>query len=372
MEIYLEDNFDLSRTGEVCDQIEAVAKECGVKIDSMNLDRGSTGLAKIEIKARETHRIPIDRVENLPFVARVARLLPSYKLISRKFNPAPLEIHIHGNSRIGAGHFLWTVGPCAVEEENLYHEIIDAIMGVKFPAEANMHVAFRGFVDKNRTSVYSWEGIRDEGLPWIRAMRDKYNCAVANEIMSIADIDKYRQDGTFDILQVGTRSAEFARLFDALAKTNFTVYLKNGRGNTIDEFLNYAERIVAGGNPKVVLVVRGTQTTNPKHLRNAAALEWGPVLRGLTRQPVVFDCSHSVGQRELVVDAMMAAVAAGFDGLETDVHAAPERAKVDGRQALLPEIYEAMAKYVAEARLAYLDRHRTFTERGYMGHFMNP
>lgn len=370
MEIYLEENFDLAHTGEVCERIEAVAAECGVTIDSLNLDRGTTGLTKIEVKARETHRIPIDRVENLPYVARVARLLPAWRQISRKYDPTPREIHIHGESRIGAGHFLWTVGPCAVEEENLYYEIIDAIMGVRFPEEARMHVAFRGFVDKNRTSVYSWEGICDEGIPWVIAMRNKYGVAVANEIMQISDIERYQ--GVFDILQVGTRSAEFARLFDALGKTDFTIYLKNGRGNTIDEFLNYAERIVAGGNEKVVLVVRGTQTTNPKYLRNAAAIEWGPALRGLTRQPVVFDCSHSVGQRELVVDAMMAAVSAGYDGLESDVHAAPGRAKVDGRQALLPEVFEAMAGFVVEARLAYLERHRLFEERGYMNTFMNP
>ncbi|OFW63766.1 MAG: hypothetical protein A2135_04920 [Actinobacteria bacterium RBG_16_67_15] len=65
---------------------------------------------------------------------------------------------------------------------------------------------------------------------------------------------------------------------------------------------------------------------------------------------MIVDPSHSGGRKALVAPLARAAVAAGADGVMIDVHPAPETAKVDGPQAILPgEFTELMAEIRAVA-----------------------
>ncbi len=54
------------------------------------------------------------------------------------------------------------------------------------------------------------------------------------------------------------------------------------------------------------------------------------------------DPSHSAGHKHLVAPLAKAAVAVGADGFMVDVHPAPDTAKVDGAQALLPADFAAL------------------------------
>ena len=64
------------------------------------------------------------------------------------------------------------------------------------------------------------------------------------------------------------------------------------------------------------------------------------------------DPTHGIGLREHIAAMAMAAVAAGADALMVEVHNAPEMAKSDGEQALLPEEFNDLVgrvRKVAEA-----------------------
>jgi 3-deoxy-7-phosphoheptulonate synthase len=74
--------------------------------------------------------------------------------------------------------------------------------------------------------------------------------------------------------------------------------------------------------------------------RNTLDLNAVPVLKAETHLPVVVDPTHGVGVREFIPSMALAAVAAGADSIMVEVHNAPEQAKSDGEQALLPIDFE--------------------------------
>ena len=78
-----------------------------------------------------------------------------------------------------------------------------------------------------------------------------------------------------------------------------------------------AEYIMAGGNEQVILCERGIRTFE-KYTRNTLDLSAVPIIHEKTHLPIIVDPSHATGKANLVEPMMIAAVAAGADGLEVD------------------------------------------------------
>ena len=111
------------------------------------------------------------------------------------------------------------------------------------------------------------------------------------------------------------------------------------------------------GNPNVMLCERGIRTFETR-TRNTFDVNAVPVLHHLTHLPVVADPSHSTGYTRYVRSAAYAAVAAGADALEIEVHDCPSQAWSDGAQALTPEQFsDAMRriKLIREAVTANVE-----------------
>jgi 3-deoxy-7-phosphoheptulonate synthase len=112
-----------------------------------------------------------------------------------------------------------------------------------------------------------------------------------------------------------------------------------------------AEYILNEGNFNVLLCERGIRTFET-YTRNTLDLNAIPVLKKETHLPVAVDPTHGIGLREHVAPMALAAVAAGADAIMVEVHNAPEHAKSDGEQALVPEEYRDLVtrlRRVAEA-----------------------
>jgi 3-deoxy-7-phosphoheptulonate synthase len=97
--------------------------------------------------------------------------------------------------------------------------------------------------------------------------------------------------------------------------------------------------------------------------RNFVDFAQVPVIKRLTRLPVGVDPSHSVGSREGdpegILDIMHAAaqgIIAGANLVLVDFHPEPEKALVDGPQALRLEELRYFLEDVAIAREAYEKR----------------
>ena len=224
-------------------------------------------------------------------VAEVMPILAPYKVASREVKPEP-TIVTAGSLRVGAGRLGVIAGPCSVESEE---QIVSSAHAVK----AAGATALRGGAFKPRTSPYSFQGMKEEGL----------------------NMQNYR-------------------LLEAVGKSHRAVLLKRGASATMDELLLAAEYILNEGNPNVMLCERGIRTFEG-HTRFTLPLASVPYLHRKTHLPVVIDPSHGTGHSYLVPDMAAAAVAAGADGLILEVHPSPETALSDGYQSLTFEQFDA-------------------------------
>jgi 3-deoxy-7-phosphoheptulonate synthase len=245
-----------------------------------------------------------------------------YQLVSREWKPENTVFELNG-VRIGED-LMMIAGPCAIENEEQIFTISEFIskLGVRF---------LRGGAYKPRTSPYSFQGLKTEGLVMMRQAADKYNLSVVTEIMSIDRLDELCEYA--DVLQVGTRNMQNYPLLRALGKANKPVLLKRGMSSTIEEWLLAAEYILSGGNSRIILCERGIRTFE-NATRNTLDLSAVAIVKQISHLPVIVDPSQATGVRNLVPPMSMAAIAAGADGLIVEVHNQPEEALSDGDQSL--------------------------------------
>ena len=233
-----------------------------------------------------------------------------------------------GKVDIGGDTFVLIAGPCSVETPEQLATISDEV------AATGAH-ALRGGVYKPRSDPYSFPGLGAAGLELLAAEGRRVGLPIVTEVMDPALVPLVARHA--DVLQVGARNMQNYPLLRALGQVRRPVLLKRGLGNTVDELLNAAEYILAGGNPDVILCERGIRTfeTSTRFTLDIAAI---PILRERSHLPVLVDPSHAAGRRDLVPALARAAKAVGAHGVIVEVHHAPEQALSDGPQALrLPE-----------------------------------
>ncbi|MFN5682021.1 MAG: 3-deoxy-7-phosphoheptulonate synthase [Bacteroidota bacterium] len=245
-----------------------------------------------------------------------------YQLVSREWKQEDTTFAVNGVT-IGKDLML-VAGPCAVENREQIFTISEYL--------AKKNIKFlRGGAYKPRTSPYSFQGLKTEGLQLLREAGDKYGLAVVSEIMSIDKIDELVSYA--DILQVGTRNMQNYPLLKALGKCGKPILLKRGMSSTIEEWLLAAEYIMSSGNERVILCERGIRTfeTATRNTLDIAAI---PLIKTLSHLPIILDPSQGTGLRDLVAPVSNAAIAAGADGLIIEVHNQPNEALSDGDQSL--------------------------------------
>jgi 3-deoxy-7-phosphoheptulonate synthase len=274
-------------------------------------------------------------------VAQVMPILAPYKIASREVKNEPTVVKARG-LRVGGGRIGVIAGPCSVESEE---QILNAAVAIK---EAGA-TALRGGAFKPRTSPYSFQGLKEDGLKMLATARDATGLAIVTEVVAGEDlplVGKYA-----DVLQIGARNMQNYRLLEAAGKQPLPVLLKRGPSATIEELLLAAEYILDAGNPNVMLCERGIRTFE-NHTRFTLPLATVVFLHGKTHLPVVVDPSHGTGHSWLVPQMAVASVAAGADGLILEVHPDPENALSDGYQSLNFEQFQETMKQcrkVAEA-----------------------
>ena len=272
-------------------------------------------------------------------VREVIRISSGYKLASRTFKREDTVIEVNG-CKFGGEYCGIIAGPCAIESEEQVDETAKALsgLGVKL---------LRGGAFKPRTSPYSFCGLGEEGLKIIRKVADKYSMGTVTEVTNVTQIPVMLE--YVDIFQVGARNMQNFDLLRALGKIDKPVIVKRGLSATIDEWLMAAEYVLSEGNPNVILCERGIRTFE-KITRNTLDLCAIPVVKKLSHLPVIVDPSHGTGLRDKIAPMSKAAVAAGCDGLITEVHYNPEKALCDGAQSLYPEQFAKL--YAAVDKIA--------------------
>jgi 3-deoxy-7-phosphoheptulonate synthase len=230
---------------------------------------------------RKTHKESLESGEG---VSEVVPILAPYKVASREVKKEPTMVRA-GSLSVGNGMLGVIAGPCSVESEE---QILSTARAVK----ASGATALRGGAFKPRTSPYSFQGLKEDGLKMLATARDATGLAVVTEVVATEDVPLVARYA--DVLQIGARNMQNYRLLEAVGETDRAVLLKRGPSATIEELLLAAEYILNAGNPNVMLCERGIRTFEA-HVRFTLPLATVVYLHAKTHLPVVVDPSHGTG-----------------------------------------------------------------------------
>ena len=292
----------------------------------------------------DTSSIDGDLVKSLDIVDDVKLIREPYKNANRRFHEEDMVIDLDNGVKLGGGNFCVIAGPCSVEGE-------EQIIKIACDVKAAGGTMLRGGAYKPRTSPYSFQGLRAEGIKFLLAAKQASGLPIVTEIMDISQIEHFAE---VDMIQVGARNMQNFELLKELGRSNKPILLKRGLSSTIQELLMSAEYIMAGGNSNVTLCERGIRTFETA-TRNTLDLSAIPVLKEKTHLPVIIDPSHGTGYSQYVPSMAIAGTAAGADGLIIEVHNDPKHALSDGAQSLTPEIFERLMQGIVKVRDAVKD-----------------
>ncbi|MBF0215619.1 MAG: 3-deoxy-7-phosphoheptulonate synthase [Candidatus Omnitrophica bacterium] len=281
-------------------------------------------------------------LEGIPGVEKVIPILKPYKLASLEYKRTPSEITLGNGLTIGGGKIVVMAGPCSVEGREMLFEVARSV-------KKSGATVLRGGAFKPRTSPYSFQGLGEEGLKYLREAADATGLLVVTELMDTRNLDLVMR--YTDIIQIGARNMQNFDLLKEVGKVRKPVLLKRGMSSTIKELLMSAEYILSGGNPDVILCERGIRTFED-FTRFTLDINAVPAVKSLSHLPIIVDPSHASGKWGLVKALALASIAAGADGLIVEVHSSPEDAVSDGDQSLVPERFAAMMKDISKVALA--------------------
>lgn len=280
----------------------------------------------------------VREVEVLPGVEKVIPISKPYKMASREFKPENSIVEIPNNRgqiiRVGGSRLVAIAGPCAVESRQ---QMLDAAKAVASSGATML----RGGAYKPRTSPYSFQGLGEEGLKYLKEAGEKYGLPVVTEIVASEYIPVMKD--YVDVYQVGARNMQNFELLKRLGALGKPVILKRGLSATIEEWLMSAEYLLSSGTDRVILCERGIRTYE-KATRNTLDLSAIPVLRSMTHLPIIVDPSHALGVRDKIPPMALASIAAGADGIIVEVHCHPEQALSDAAQALYPAQFDKIMR----------------------------
>jgi 3-deoxy-7-phosphoheptulonate synthase len=319
-------------TEEQIERVVARVREYGLEAQiSRGASRVIIGVIGAEARIREKP------FAAMPGVEAIVPVETPYKLASYESRGVATTVEICGVSVGGDSAVALICGPCSVESR-------DQLLSIARTVKDCGARILRGGAFKPRTSPYSFQGLREDGLRFLADARNETGLPVITEIMDARDlpiVERYA-----DCLQIGARNMHNFSLLKEVGRSHLPVLLKRGFSATINELIMSAEYILSEGNMNVLLCERGIRTFETA-TRYTLDLNAVPILKAKTHLPVVVDPTHGVGLREFIPQMALAAVAAGADAIMLEVHDTPDLAKSDGEQALVPDM---LAKLVPRLR----------------------
>ncbi|MFB3854487.1 MAG: 3-deoxy-8-phosphooctulonate synthase [Vicinamibacterales bacterium] len=273
------------------------------------------------------------------------------------------EVDIGGVRIGGARPFVLIAGPCVIESEQHAIEIALALREVA--GRVRVPLVFKASYDKaNRTSLDSYRGPGlDEGLRILSLVKERSGLALTTDIHEPSHAAPAAE--VVDILQIPAFLCRQTDLLVAAARTGKPVNVKKGQFLSPQDVRHAIRKVVASGNPHVVVTERGTSFGYNNLVVDMRAF---PIIRGLG-VPVVFDVTHSLqlpgggdgvtaGLAQYIEPLAAAGVAAGVDGVFMEVHEDPQRARSDAQNALrldrLEPLLDRLVRIDAIAREARL------------------
>lgn len=226
-------------------------------------------------------------------------------------------------------------GPCSAETEEQVFDTAKQLhdKGIK---------VFRAGIWKPRTKPGGFEGIGEEGLPWMQRVKNELGMLVSTEVANTKHVEASLKAG-IDILWIGARTSAnpFAmqEISDALKGMDIPVLIKNPVNPDLELWIGAIERINCAGVKRIGAIHRGFSTYDKKMYRNLPMWHIPIELhRRIPELPIICDPSHIGGRRELIAPLCQQAMDLGFEGLIIESHCAPDSAWSDAKQQVTPDV----------------------------------
>src|SRR5215475_7103248 len=148
-------------------------------------------------------------------VEKVVPILAPYKMASTEVKKQRTIVEVQ-KLKVGGGHLGVIAGPCSVESREQIMEIAHLVR------EAGA-TGLRGGAFKPRTSPYSFQGLKEQGLELLAEARSATGLAVVTEVMApeqVKLVAKYT-----DVMQVGARNMQNSPLLESVGEAGLPVLL---------------------------------------------------------------------------------------------------------------------------------------------------
>ncbi len=253
--------------------------------------------------------------------------------------------------------FIYIAGPCVIESEEQTLQIAHELK--RITASLPVRFIFKASYDKaNRTSAEAYRGPGlVEGLRILRSVREQLGVPVMSDVHDVHDMEA--AGAALDVIQIPAFLCRQTDLLVAAARTGRVVNVKKGQFVAPEDMRYAIGKLEAAGAGEVWLTERGASFGYHNLVVDFRSFD---IMRALGR-PVIFDATHAVqipsaggvssGRREFVVPLARAAAAYGIDGLFTEVHPDPDRARCDGPNSLrLDSVAEMLHTLLAIRQVA--------------------
>lgn len=228
-------------------------------------------------------------------------------------------------------------GPCSAETE-------EQVMNTATQLAKRGIKIFRAGIWKPRTKPGGFEGIGEEGLPWMQRVKQETGMLVGSEVATAKHVEAALKAG-IDVLWIGARTTAnpFAvqELADSLRGVDVPVLVKNPVNPDLELWIGALERINGAGVKRIGAIHRGFSSYDKKIYRNTPMWHIPIELRRrIPNIPIICDPSHIGGKRELIAPLCQQAMDLGMDGLIVESHCNPDSAWSDAKQQVTPDILD--------------------------------
>ncbi|MBR4748808.1 MAG: 3-deoxy-8-phosphooctulonate synthase [Abditibacteriota bacterium] len=247
---------------------------------------------------------------------------------------------------------LLIAGPCVIESRDLCRQV--AAETKEICSELGINYCFKASFDKaNRTSVESFRGPGlEKGLEILMGIKEEYGLPIVTDIHEAWQAEPVSR--VADVIQIPAFLCRQTDLIVAAAATGKCVNIKKGQFVAPWDMKNSLGKARSAGNENIMLTERGSSFGYNTLVVDMTGI---PAMRALGA-PVIIDATHSVqkpgglgnasgGAREYIPTLLLAAMAAGADGIFMEIHPQPEKGLCDAACMFpLPGLKELLAKAV--------------------------
>jgi len=254
------------------------------------------------------------------------------------------------------GPFFLIAGPCVLEEDALNLRVASELSAIG--ERLGLRILFKASFDKaNRSQPAGFRGPGlEEGLARLERVRARTGMAVLTDVHEVGQVAPAA--AICDALQIPAFLCRQTDLIEAAGASGRPVNIKKGQWLTPEQMAGAVGKARAAGAARVAVTERGTFFGYGDLVVDMRAFRR---LREATAAPVIFDGTHSVqrpglaagasgGDPEYTRPLVLAAVAAGADGLFLEVHPDPASAPSDGSNMLPLSHLEALLREVLAVR----------------------